>query len=140
MNSNVKAQQIDLSKIWMAALAAMVGAVVGNIIVGTVVKLIFNIPPEFLPLGTVRYVIFTIVGMIGAIVVYVALVKTSQQPIRIFTMVSVVFLIISYVPDILMLVTEFMPGATIPGVATLMVMHTVPALAAIFILPRMTVV
>ncbi len=139
MKLDVKAQEVDLSKIWMAALASIVAAVVGNVIVGTMVKLVFNIPPEFLPLGTARYVIFTIIGMIGAIVVYVAVVKSTQQPVRMFTIVAVVFLIISYVPDILMLVVEFMPGATVPGVVTLMAMHTVPALAAIFILPRMTV-
>ncbi len=43
-----------------------------------------------------------------------------------------------FLPDIAMLFTDFMPGATIASVDVLMLTHVVAGLIAIYVLPAMT--
>jgi hypothetical protein len=137
MSAEVSVEQVDSGRLWLAGLVAVVLAVVGNVIVGTLAQALFEIPPQFAPFELPRYVLFTVIGVIGATVVFAVLARMSQRPIPIFQRVAVVVLLLSFIPDLAMLFTDAVPGATVPGVVTLMVMHVVAAVVAIIVLPRM---
>lgn len=136
LTSNPKG--IDKGRLLVGSLVTILVAVVGNLIVGFLAKAIFPISADFLPLGTVRYVIFTIVGVLGGIIVYVVLAKRAQNPIRTYQRIAWIILVLSALPDIGLLVSNIMPGTTPAAIGTLMVMHLVAGLSAIYILPMMT--
>jgi hypothetical protein len=138
MSLTANPKGIDNSRILVGSLITIVVAVVGNLIVGFLAQALLDIPAEFLPLGTVRYTIFTVLGVVGGIIVYVVLTKRVQNPIRTYQRIAWVVLVLSMLPDIGMLTSDFIPGATPAGVITLMVMHLVAGLAAIYVLPAMT--
>ncbi len=138
MSLTANPKGIDNSRILVGSLITIVVAVVGNLIVGFLAQALLDIPAEFLPLGTVRYTIFTVLGVVGGIIVYVVLTKRAQNPIRTYQRIAWVVLVLSMLPDIGMLTSDFIPGATPAGVITLMVMHLVAGLAAIYVLPAMT--
>lgn len=67
----------------------------------------------------------TAVGAAGAAVVYWLLARRSDSPDRTFAIVAAVVLVLSLVPDVLLL--EFDPAATVSGVLVLVAMHAVVA-------------
>lgn len=138
MSTEASMEQVDSGRLWLAGLVAVVLAVVGNVIVGTLAQALFEIPPQFAPFQLPRYVLFTVIGMVGATIVFAVLPRVSQRPISLFQRVAVVALVLSFIPDLAMLFADAVPGATVPGVVTLMVMHVVAGVIAIVVLPRMT--
>ncbi len=138
MSLTANPKGIDRQRILVGSLVTLVVAVIGNLIVGFLAKAMFDIPEEFPPLGTVRYVIFTVVGVLGAIAVYLLLAQKARNPIRAFQRIGWIVLILSMIPDIGLWVSNAFPGTTPAGIVTLMVMHLVPGLVAIYLLPAMT--
>ena len=130
--------QVDSSRIWLGGLVTIVLAVIGNLILLWVANLLLTIPPEFEPLGPLRISIFTVVFVLGGIIVYAILAAKAEHPIRTYQRVAWIFLIVSFIPDIAMLFGDFMAGATITAVVVLMLTHVVAGLTAIYVLPAMT--
>ena len=98
-------------------------AVVVNVVIRTAAVSVFGIGEGFLPLGVGPTVLFTAVGMVGAVVVFGLISRFARRPVRLFRRVAVVVLLISLVPNVLMLFSGSMPGTTVAGVGTLMVEH-----------------
>ncbi len=138
MSLESEQKEVDSSRIWLGGLVTIVLSVIGNLILLWLANLLLTIPPEFEPLGPLRISIFTVVFVLGGIIVYAILAARAHYPIRTFQKVAWIFLIISFLPDIAMLFTDFMPGATIASVGVLMLTHVVPGLIAIYVLPAMT--
>lgn len=128
---------MSIGRVAIAALAAAVAAVIGNFIVATVFKAISDIPAEFQPFVFLRYLLFTVIGVIGAAVVYWILGRLNGDPVKRFNIIALIVLVLSFIPDILMLSSDFMPGATMAGVMALMLMHVVTAVACIVLFPRL---
>lgn len=120
------------------AVLAIVAAIAGNVVVWWLATTLFDIPDAFPPLaGPGPAVIFTLVGMIGAVIAWRIILGFSSTPDRTFRRTAVVVLLLSFVPDLLLLTegaAEAVPGVTISGVLTLMVMHVVAAAAAVYFL------
>lgn len=128
---------MNIGRVAIAALAATVAAVIGNILVATIFKAISPIPAIFEPLVLGRYVLFTIVGVIGAAIVYWILGKLGGDPVKRFYIIALIVLILSFIPDFGLLSSDVMPGATMAGVMALMLMHVVTAVACIVLFPRL---
>ena len=126
-----------IGRVAIAALAAAVAAVIGNFIIATIFKLISDIPAEFEPLNFGRFALFTIVGVIGAAIVYWILGKLGGDPVKRFYIIALIVLVLSFIPDFGLLSSDFMPGATMAGVMALMLMHVVTAVACIILFPRL---
>jgi hypothetical protein len=88
----------------------------------------------FLPLGVGPTVVFTVAGMVGAVVVFGPILRFAGRPVRLFRRVALAVLLVSLVPDVLMLFSGYMPGATVAGVFTLMVEHAVSWAVAVGVL------
>ena len=85
----------------------------------------FEVSPEFEPFqGTVAP--YTAGGVILAGVVFAVLRRTVRDADRVYLRLAIVALVLSWIPDVALLVIHD-PGATVPAVASLMVMHTVTA-------------
>ena len=131
-------KEIDTSRIWLGGLVTIVLSVIGNLILLWIANLLVEIPPEFAPLGPLRISIFTVVFLLGAIIVYAILAAKADHPIRTYQRIGWIFLIVSFIPDIAMLFVDFMLGATVTAVTILMLTHVVAGLIALYLLPYMT--
>ena len=109
-------------------------AVVVNVVIRTVAVSVLGIGEGFLPLGVGPTVFFTVVGMLGAVVVFGFISRFARRPVRLFRRVALVVLLVSLVPDVLMLFSGSMPGATVAGVGTLMVEHVASWAVAVGVL------
>lgn len=113
---------------------AVVVAVVVNVLIRTVAVSVFGIGDGFLPLAVGPTVVFTVVGMVGAVVVFGAMLRFARRPARLFRRVALVVLVLSLVPDLMLLYAGSMPGTTFAGVLTLMVEHVASWAVAVGVL------
>ncbi|WP_408958941.1 DUF6069 family protein [Natrinema sp. 74] len=95
-----------------------------------------RIAPGFEPLTWPSVISFTVIGAVGAVVVYWLLARLSDSPERTFTIVAAVVLVLSYIPDFVLLSED--ENATILGVAALLLMHTAVAAVCVAVLTRRT--
>ena len=117
-----------ISRVWLAGGAALVLSLLANAIVRTAMVVIFPISPLFSARCRTwdTIIIFTLVGVFGATVVFAILARLTKHAIKLFRWLAGFLLIVSFVPNILML-TSNAPGATVPAVISLMVMHVITA-------------
>ena len=113
-------------------LAIVVASVVNGVLVAVVPPAIGHHP--FPPLSLPPVLLFTVLGVVGATVVYAVLQRLTARPDRTFAIVAAVVLLISFVPDLTFART--LPGATTTGIVLLMVMHVVAAVVSVAILTR----
>ena len=90
-----------------------------------------------MPLTLVVPIVFTLIGVLGAVIVYAVIGRFSRQPVRLFRRVALVTLVVWLIPDILMLITGFNPGTTAANVAVLILMHVVAWAIAVGMLTRL---
>lgn len=76
----------------------------------------------------------TVAGVVGATVLYALLLRRSETPKRTFIRVAVAVLVLSFLPDLVLLALD--PAATVGGVVVLMLMHVVVAAASVGVLTR----
>ena len=120
---------------WYRGIAAVVLSVVVN--AGLVsLAVAAGIAPGFRPLAVAPVAIFSAVGAIGALVVYLALGRFTASPDRLFRAVAVVVLLLSFVPDVALLFVD--EAATVAGVVVLMMMHATVAAICVWLIPEGT--
>jgi len=61
--------------------------------------------------------------MTGAVIVFGLIARFARRPLRTFRRVALAVLLVSLVPDVLLLFSGSMPGTTTAAVLTLMVEH-----------------
>jgi hypothetical protein len=128
---------IQLKKLlWVGPLTVLT-AVIGVLIVRSIAMAI--LPPPYAPgLEMIFIPIFlTVVLCTAAVVVYALVVRFAKNPIRTYIIISVIFLFISFIPDILA-VSAPMPGAGWPYSITLMIMHVVAGFITVYMLIKLT--
>ena len=116
--------RISLGLLWVGLLAilASVGA---NVLVRLLAAATLDLSPASLELlGYGGVIVLTTFGVLGAVIVFALLVRFARRPILIFKWIAVVVLLLSFVPDVLLLVAS-VPGATAVSVGVLMSMHVV---------------
>ena len=116
---------------WVVWLRTILGAVAANLVVRAAGLAAFDVPPEFEPLATAGPTVFlTVVGVGAGLGVAVVVDKRSERPVPLFQRIVVVALLVSLLPDLLMLTdggSQAFPGATVPAVVILMVQHVAAA-------------
>ncbi len=114
--------------LWVGLLAAMVAAA-ANTLVRAISVILFDIPPDFQPLTLGLVIISSVVGALGATVAFAIVVRFARHPIRLFRMIAVVVLLLSFLNPILAL-----PGASLQTILTLESMHVVVAAVSVGLL------
>ena len=122
-----RTERIAISRVWLAGGAALVLSLLANAIVRSLVMAFFPISPLFQALAEFGgIIVFTVIGVFGATVVFAILARLTRRAVIIYRWLAGVLLVLSFVPNVLMLVVDA-PGATVPAVISLMVMHVVTA-------------
>lgn len=112
--------------------AALAASVLFNVVLVGIATAV-GVAPGFRPVAVVPVALLSAVGVLGATGTYLVLDRLSDTPDRLFRLVAVAVLLVSFVPDVLLLSAD--PAATVPGVVVLMVMHVVVAAACLSFLP-----
>ena len=121
-------------RIVLATAIALVIAVPVDLAIEAFARQAFAVSPEFEPFqGTVAP--YTAGGVVLAGVAFAVLQRFVRDATRVYVRVAVVALVLSWIPDVaLLLINE--PGATVPAVASLMIMHAVAAAIVVTLLVR----
>lgn len=120
--------RIPTGRILRAGAIAAVLAALANTIVRVLAVTLQPVDPGFIALGWAPPAIFTVAGTIGATLVFWIISRLSRRPARVFTIVAVVVLLLSLLPDLQLLQgggpMQF-PGTNAWSVGALMMMHFV---------------
>jgi hypothetical protein len=110
-------------------------ATVANVLIAMALRNGLGVPAAFQPLSAPAVASLTIVGMIGATLVF-AWVARTQDPRRTFVLIATAGLIVSWLPDLAIWATAVFPGTTTAGILSLMALHVVAAGLAVAVLLR----
>jgi len=119
----------------LIGLATVVAAVLANVLFYYVGQLFVTYNPDFVVLANLGGTItMTAASAIIAVLVYAAVLRFSKNPVRVYTIISAVVLVVSVIPDYTMIPSE--PGASTGQAVILALMHVV---AAAVIVPMLTI-
>jgi len=119
-------------RVVLATALALVIAVPIDLAIEALARQAFAVSPDFEPFqGTVAPYTAGGVGLAGA--AFALLGRFVRDPARAYVRVALVALVLSWVPDLALLVIRE-PGATVPAVASLMVMHAAAAAIVVTLL------
>jgi hypothetical protein len=112
------------------ALAGVVAAAL-NLVVSAVARGPLATSDDFVPLTPGPVVMWTVLGAVIGALGWRLVVRTSARSRTVLTRLVPTVLVLSFVPDVALLVTDSVPGQTTTGVLALMVMHVVTAVVAV---------
>jgi uncharacterized protein DUF6069 len=112
-------------RIVLATAIALIIAIPLDLAIEAFARQVFAVSPDFPPFqGSVAP--YTAGGVVLAGVAYAVLQRFVRDAARVYIRVAVVALVLSWIPDVALIFIDE-PGATVPAVASLMVMHLVTA-------------
>jgi hypothetical protein len=121
-------------RIVLATAIALVIAVPVDLAIEAFARQAFAVSPEFEPFqGTVAP--YTAGALVLAGIAYAVVKRFFRDADRVYVRLAIVALLLSWIPDVALLVINE-PGATVPAVASLMVMHAVAAAIVVTSLVR----
>lgn len=131
-------ERVATNKLWQAGLVAAVSAVIANTIILLLARGLFNIPmtipmqpgaePTVLTLPIVA--IFSVVAAVGATILLALLGRFVARPVRVFQIIAVVFLLLSFGGPASLQVA-------VSTKAILMLMHVVSAVVIVGVLAKL---
>jgi hypothetical protein len=121
---------LSLGTVLAATIATIVN--VGLLVVG---KPLVGTPGSFGPLFYTPIIVSTVVGCLGAGMVFALTRRLSDHPETTFTMIAFVVLVLSFIPDLLLKQASagVFAGATWGAVVLLMLMHVVAASSVLLV-------
>jgi len=133
----MSATSIQLKKLWWVGPLTVLAAIIGVLIVRTIAMAILT--PPFAPgLEMIALpIVLTLVLCTAAVFVFALVGRFAKNPIRTYIIISSIFLVISFLPDILAVSAPF-PGAGWPYSITLMIMHVVAGFITVYMLIKLT--
>ena len=111
--------------------AAGVVAAAANLVVSAVARGPPGTGDDFVPLTPGPVVMWTLLGAIIGALGWRLVVRTVTRSRAVLIRLVPTVLLLSFVPDIALLVTDSVPGQTTTGVVALMAMHVVTAVVAV---------
>jgi hypothetical protein len=134
----MSASSVQLKKLWWAGPLTVLAAIIGVLIVRAIAMAI--LPAPYAPgLAMVMLpIILTFILCTGAVLVFALVGRFAKNPGRTYLIISFVFLMISFLPDIASVSAPF-PGAGWPYSVTLMIMHVVAGFITVYMLIKLTV-
>jgi hypothetical protein len=131
-------QRVRFSRLWWVGLLAIVLSTVANLALRAIALTMSTVSPEFVPLSMPQPTIFfTVLGVLPAVLVFALVGRFVRRPARTYTIIAAIALLISLIPDVMMIVDPTsapFPGGTVVNVITLMVQHVVAAVIVVWLL------
>ena len=129
---------IQARKLWWVGPLTVLAAVIGVLIVRSLAMAILA-PPYGPGLEMIIIsILLTVILCTAAVVVFALVARFTKNPVRTYLIISSVFLVISFLPDIAAASAPF-PGAGWPYAITLMIMHVVAGFITVSMLIKLTV-
>jgi hypothetical protein len=131
---------IQLKKLWWVGPLTVLAAVIGVLIVRAIAVAI--LPPPYAPgLAMIMVpIVLTVILCTCAVIVFALVGRFTKNPVRTYIIISVVFLLISFIPDLMVpSMGAAMPGANWGYAITLMIMHVVAGFITVYMLIKLTV-
>ena len=130
---------IQLKKLWWVGPLTVLVAFFGVLIVRVIARAI--LPPPYAPgLAMIMIpIVLTLILCTAAVIVYALVGRFAKNPVRTYIIISVVFLVISFLPDVAA-VSMPMPGAGWPYSITLMIMHVMAGFITVYMLIKLTTI
>lgn len=132
-------ERIATGRLLKVGALAIVASVVANLLIRIIFVNVLGIGQEFMPLGWGPPIIFTIMGVLGAVIVFAIIARFAKRPMRLFRNIALVVLVLSLVPDIMLLNANSMPGTSLGSVIGLMLMHVAAGAITIWLLTTQTI-
>lgn len=121
--------KLPFSRVVMAGGVAIVGSLIANLLVYWIGGALAQPNPDFQPLASpMPVIIFTVLFLVIATAVYAVINAAASNPVRVWTIVAWVALIVSLIPDFMLLINPAgmpMGTPTVPAVIVLIIMHFV---------------
>ena len=128
---------IQLNKLWWVGPLTVLASIIGVLVIRAIAMTILA-PPYAPGLAMIALPItLALVLCTGAVFVFALVGRFAKSPVRTYLIISSVFLVISFIPDILA-VSAPMPGAGWPYSITLMIMHVVAGSITVGMLIKLT--
>ena len=122
-------------RIVLATALALLIAIPVDLAVEAFARQAFAVSPDFPPFqGSVGP--YTAGGIVLAGVAFALVCRFFRDPTRAYVRLAIAALVLSWIPDVALLVINE-PGASVPAVASLMVMHTISAAIVVTLLVRL---
>lgn len=132
-----ESRAIDWGRYALVAFGTMIAAVVVNVLIYYAGSALIGYDPQFVVLASVSAtILFTIVPAIVAVLLYAILLRFTKNPVRTFTIIAAVVLVISVIPDFFYIPT--VPGASLGQTVVLMLMHVAAAVVIVWTLTNFT--
>ncbi len=131
-------ERIASGRLLKVGALAIVASVVANLIIRIIAVSVLGIGNGFPPLSWGPPIVFTIMGVLGAIIVFAIIARFSKRPLRLFRIIALVVLVLSLLPDLGLLSANAMPGTSLGSVLTLMLMHITAGAMTIWLLTTRT--
>jgi uncharacterized protein YacL len=115
---------LTTGKIMLYGLAAIVAAVIANLVVRAILTPLLGLSPDFLPFQLPRIILFTVGGTFLGLLVFLLVYRLSSNPTRTFTIVAVVAFFVSILPNLGLMANPAaapFPGEAFVGVLTALV-------------------
>ena len=135
----METERIDLRRLWWASLLAGVGAAVANTLIYLIASAAGAMPQSVLvpginqPIGPMPVILNSFVPAILAAVFLALLNRFTRRPVRIFRIVAVVVLVVSFVNPFTI------PGAPLAMILVLDLMHVIAAAIIVGVLTTLPV-
>jgi hypothetical protein len=134
-----RTERIATGRLVQVGALAIGASVVANLLIRIITVNVLGIGQDFPPLGWGPPIIFTIMGVLGAIIVFAIIARFSKRPLRLFRIIGLVVLVLSLLPDIGLLSANTMPGTSLGSVIALMLMHVAAGAITIWLLTTRTI-
>lgn len=100
--------KVPWNRLLLAGVIAIAGSIVANLLIGWLARLLLPISSAFMPLSAMPTIIFTTLFLVIATGVYAVINVFAKNPPRVFSIVALVALVLSLLPNLQML---FSPSA-----------------------------
>lgn len=134
----VSQTEVDARRLWWAGPLTVVASIMAVLAVRIAAFAVLDLSPEYPPLTPVGLIFFTVVLVSAGVLVFAVVVRTSATPIRTYRRIALVALVISFVPDLILPVTD--PGTTWTAAIVLMVTHVAAWLPVVLLLTNPAIV
>jgi len=129
--STVGTRAVSWKSTAVAAAIGAAGALVINSLIALLARTLFEVPSEFQQLTLPVYGMLTVLGAIAGAIAWHLVVARSRNASGLLRVLIPTVLVLSLLPDVMLLVTDSQPGTTTAGVVALMLMHVGVAAAAV---------
>ena len=114
--AGVASAKLPFSRVRLAGLIAIVGSVIANLIVYWLGGMIAQPPADFMPLASPGpTIIFTTGFLVIATAIYAVINAFARNPVRVWTIVAWVALLVGLIPDLLLLINPAAMGMGTPS-------------------------